>query len=541
DRKGNMVITVLVVVLFLGVNTANVESAREDVLRFALIKADLFQVVKKVNERFLSVTIDANLISEEKYVDILRSQKLKTLAKALSPGFLRFGGTKADFMIFSPRNDSIKQRDFKSTSEFQGNVCNRQNLPSILEERLKSEWALEATRLLEENDNLYKTIKFSETTVDTLYSFANCSGLHLIFGLNALLRTDSNKWDSENAEKLLGYCESKQYNMSWELGNEPNSFEKKAGIQVDGHQLGKDFIHLHDILRKSRLFHSSGLYGPDVGQPREHTKDLLGRFLEIGGKVIDSCTWHHYYVNGRDASLEDFLDPDVLDTLATKTEEVFRIVAESSPGKKVWLGETSSAYGGGALGLSDTYAAGFMWLDKLGMAAKLGIDVVIRQVLVGAGFYHLVDSNFDPLPDFWLSLLYKKLVGPEVLNTTAVTSQGSRTKRLRVYLHCSNRKGQNVEKGAVTLFALNLSKRTARIILPPQISNKTVDLFLLQPGEGRIDSRSVLLNGEVLKMVDEKTLPVLKGTPIAAGTPLQLPGLSFAFYVIKDAQVPACT
>lgn len=32
----------------------------------------------------------------------------------------------------------------------------------------------------------------------------------------------------------------------------------------------------------------------------------------------------------------------------------------ASPGKKVWLGETSSAYGGGAKGLSDTFVAGFM-------------------------------------------------------------------------------------------------------------------------------------------------------------------------------------
>ncbi len=33
-----------------------------------------------------------------------------------------------------------------------------------------------------------------------------------------------------------------------------------------------------------------------------------------------------------------------------------------TPGKLVWLGETSSAYGGGAVGLSDTFVAGFMWV-----------------------------------------------------------------------------------------------------------------------------------------------------------------------------------
>lgn len=38
------------------------------------------------------------------------------------------------------------------------------------------------------------------------------------------------------------------------------------------------------------------------------------------------------------------------------------------------------------------------WLDKLGLAARLGLDVVMRQVLVGNGSYHLVDDNLDPLP-----------------------------------------------------------------------------------------------------------------------------------------------
>lgn len=38
------------------------------------------------------------------------------------------------------------------------------------------------------------------------------------------------------------------------------------------------------------------------------------------------------------------------------------------------------------------------WLDKLGLSARQGIDMVMRQVFFGAGTYHLVDANFEPLP-----------------------------------------------------------------------------------------------------------------------------------------------
>jgi hypothetical protein len=60
-------------------------------------------------------------------------------------------------------------------------------------------------------------------------------------------------------------------------------------------------------------------------------------------------------------------------------------------------GETGSAYGGGAHGLSDRYVAGFLWLDKLGMAARLGVDVVVRQSLCG-GNYGLLGPEMEPLP-----------------------------------------------------------------------------------------------------------------------------------------------
>jgi hypothetical protein len=36
---------------------------------------------------------------------------------------------------------------------------------------------------------------------------------------------------------------------------------------------------------------------------------------------------------------------------------------------EIWLGETASAYNGGAFNLSNRYASGLLWLNKLGISA----------------------------------------------------------------------------------------------------------------------------------------------------------------------------
>lgn len=500
-------------------------------------------LVGTVSEYFLSVAIDANLLTkDERYITLLGSQKLQTLAKGLSPGHLRFGGTKADFLVFDPKKESSVPED-KNWQSHLGQVadsCKKRLISPDVEEYLQSCWAVDEPLMLKEE---YEMMTITRHTLDALYDFASCSELHLIFGLNSLLRKSDLTWNSSNAEELVYYCASKQYSMSWELGNEPNSYKHKAGIYIDGSQLGEDFFTLHKLLQNFSIFKHAGLFGPDVGQPRRERKYLLESFLEKGGKAIDAVTWHHYYVDGREASLEDFLSPEVLDTLIPKTRFVLKMVNEIVPGKKVWLGETSSAFGGGAPHLSDTFAAGFMWLDKLGLSARLGIDVVVRQVIFGAGTYHLVDSKFRPLPDYWLSYLYKKLVGTRVLTLNISGMEKDKANNtLRAYAHCTNSNHPDYPKGTITLFAMNLSNKTEDIKLLDPLFNKTIDQYLLQPaGKENLLSQAVQLNGHVIKMVDDRTFPVLKGKPLPPGTILELPAFSYAFYVIKDAKAVACS
>ncbi|KAI4786796.1 hypothetical protein KUCAC02_036891, partial [Chaenocephalus aceratus] len=144
----------------------------------------------------------ARLASEEKFMSLLGSPKVRTLARALSPAFLRFGGTRQDFMEFSP-----VRRDASSSAE---KSCSARRLPSWLEQRLKEEWSRQQVLLKREDlQRKYKRVEFTEYTVDLLHSFSNCSGLDLIFGLNALLRTSENIWNGSNARSLLQYCESR--------------------------------------------------------------------------------------------------------------------------------------------------------------------------------------------------------------------------------------------------------------------------------------------------------------------------------------------
>jgi len=59
-------------------------------------------------------------------------------------------------------------------------------------------------------------------------------------------------------------------------------------------------------------------------------------------------------------------------------------------------------------------------------------DIVIRQALYG-GAYSLIDENMQPLPDFWLSYLFKKLVGRRSLEVSVTQNPGN----IRVYASCS--------------------------------------------------------------------------------------------------------
>ncbi|XP_059374247.1 inactive heparanase-2-like isoform X1 [Carassius carassius] len=518
--------------------------------------------VKVLNDNFLSFQLDPSIIKDG-WLDFLSSKRLVTLARGLSPAYLRFGGKRTDFLQFhnlknlakfrgpgpdyylKNYEDDIVRSDFALDKQ---KGCKLASHPDMMLELQREKAAqMQQVLLKEQLSNIYSDVTLTARSLDKLYNFADCAGLHLIFGLNALHRNPDNSWNTSSALSLLKYSAGKKYNISWELGNEPNSYRTMAARSVNSSRLAQDYSLLRTLLQSVRFYSRANLYGPNIGRPHKNAIMLLDGFMKNGGSVVDAVTWQHYYIDRRVTKVEDFLKTRLLDTLSEQITKVLKIVQTRAPEKRVWLGGVGPAWAGGTNNLSDTFAAGFLWLNTLGIAAAHGIDVVLRHSFFDYGYNHLVDQHFNPLPDYWLSLLFKRLVGPRVL---AVHVAGLQRKprpgqvirdKLRIYAHCTSFHNHDYVKGSITIYIINLHRSRKKIKLAGTLRNKTVHQYLLQPfGTNGLHSMSVQLNGEPLRMVDNETFPELKPRTLRAGRTIAMPPVSIGFYVIKNINAYAC-
>ncbi|KAK6188371.1 hypothetical protein SNE40_004555 [Patella caerulea] len=436
---------------------------------------------------FVGVTIDSGVIRDNWRTMDFSTYQMLTLASGLDPCYLRVGGTDADFLIFN---------------ETQG--------PALKEQRLV-------------NDDFSMTV----ADWDTLNEFVQEVGWQLIFDFNSLLRKDG-KWDPTNAIELLKYSVKKGYKPAgYELSNEPDLFVT-INTSVTPASLAADVGTLRDVL--SSMTSSPFLvFGPDTSSVFD--MNYFDDFLAAGGgKNVDVATFHHYYLNSATATVDQFVDVKVFDSLKSPLEEAVGHCLKHAPGKQCWLGETSTTYGGGTLGVSDRFVAGFLWLDKLGLSALIGLQGVVRQSFYG-GNYGLIDVNLDPNPDYFLTVLYKRLVGSPVLNVTQDTNPN-----VRVYAHCTNtNSSMGYPKGSVTVYLMNLGSEAVTV----NMNGGTSQLYMLTAGDDSgLVSKFVKLNGNTLVLPNKGELPPFN--PLHHEGPLQLQGFTMGFIVFPEAAKKEC-
>ncbi|XP_052773715.1 heparanase-like isoform X2 [Mya arenaria] len=511
-------------------------------------------LLNTVDSRFLSVAIDSGVIRRHWGNFVPDSPTVQLLALALSPCYLRMGGTDADFLSFQPDNTnhlygtSLSQSSNQNDSQY-----HKYSSSSILNENMdKNHVTTLHTQNITRDEPLRRSKRdigfygdekkdltnftMSPEFFDEIHQFVTSVSWDLIFDLNVLLRTNDH-WNPTNAMELMNYTIKKGYKMAgWELGNEPDNYKYLFGnYTLPPWKYVEDFKVFRKLVKSYPEFSGTFLLGPSVTQPVNKGIVYYKSFLQSGGgDVVTGATFHHYYINGRTATLDQFYDPTVLNSFGSELVTAVNITRTLGTKAPIWLGETSSAWGGGAPGISDRYVAGFMWLDKLGLAARFGVDVVVRQSFYG-GHYALLDQHtLQPNPDYWLSLLYKTLVGQGVLNVTKPESSGT----LRVYAHCTNTHRSAYPAGSVTLIVLNVGSSEVKVTLPGVPVTSTLHLYWLTPEEGSLTDQSVSLNGQPLRVENNKLPDLL--IPQKTTAPVNIPALTFGFIVLPDVNLTIC-
>lgn len=467
--------------------------------------------VAQVSDRFLSVAVDLSQVTGGKWWDPAADHiemssgsltsplfdfdrpQLDRLTAALAPLYLRIGGSESDKIYYSLDDDPALPPAYHSTLT-------------------RSQW-------------------------DRIQAFCARNDCELVFTLNvgpATRRLDGS-WDSANIEALMRYAaEAGQRVAVWELGNEVNVFFFVHGlrqqISVEQYvQALRDLKALRDrYFPASKLAGQGSAFWPVLGEPLGFFFGFSAGLMRAAPGLLDLFTWHYYPQQSRRCPMASrrahparLLDPSNLDELRHWAALINALRDQHAPGLPIWLAETGNAQCGGAPGLSETYLAGLWWLDELGSVARLGQPVVVRQSLTGMNYGLLDEATLTPRPDYWNSLLWRRLMGREVY---ALRVEGPST--LRAYAH------SRPDGKGIALLAINLDMtHPARLWLPAFESQATTRYLFTAPD---LLGGELLLNGSPLHLGSGGEIPELPGQQIAPGEDLVLPPLSYGFFVFES-------
>jgi hypothetical protein len=165
----------------------------------------------------------------------------------------------------------------------------------------------------------------------------------------------------------------------------------------------------------------------------------------------------------------------------------------------------------------------FRYLNQLGILAKKGVQVHLHNTLAASDYGLLDQKTFEPRPDYWAGLVWRKLMGATVLDAGQSPSEN-----LHLYAQCLRGK-----PGGVTLLAINADKTAAQTMAIPTGAER----YTLTSAD--LLSSSVELNGSELKLGTGDALPKLVGQKVPAGQVTFAPA-SITFLAFPKADNTSC-
>ena len=191
-----------------------------------------------------------------------------------------------------------------------------------------------------------------------------------------------------------------------------------------------------------------------------------------------------------------------------------------APGAPIWITETAQAACGGspwAAAFIDT----FRYLDQMGRLARLAASAIFHNTLA-ASEYGLIDqSSLEPRPDYWAALLWRRLMGPVVLDAGPIRPG------LHVYAQCLRQR-----PGGVSVLAINLADVPAVLAL-----SAPAELYALSSSS--LAAGTVRLNGRPLHIGPHDVVPQLRPQRLEAAR-ITVASRSIDFIAIPQARNRNC-
>jgi hypothetical protein len=429
----------------------------------------------------------------------LANPRLRKLAAALGPAYVRFSGTWANATYVGPNGENLGKAP-----------------PGFDTVLTAEQWRA--------------AVAFAKAAnAEIVTSFATSPGT----------RDKAGVWQPENAQRFLDLTRSVGGEIAaTEFANEPNMIEltqPPKGYTAAAYR--RDYGRFYDWLRTASP--KTKILAPgtaELGEPTNTISKKLGdriiyerdQLIAAGQHRPDGLSFHYYGGSSQRCGIplvgtkkSNALSESWLGGIDRAIRDSAALRDRVAPGAPLWLTETGETACGGNPWAA-TFIDTFRFTDQLARAARQGVSVFIHNTL-SASDYGILDEKTDlPRPNYWAAWLWRTFMGTRVLDA------GKGTTGLHVYAHCLRG-----HPGGVALLAINLDgddPRTLRIDQPGE-------LFSLRQDPG--SAGRAMLNGSPLSLGADDSLPALRGTPVSAGAVRIKPG-SINYLAYPKANNAAC-
>lgn len=414
----------------------------------------------------------------------LYEKKLRNLAAALSPSYVRVSGTWANAIYFQDNNDaplSSPPAGFK-------NILTR------------AEWK--------------GVIDFCKSVDGKLVTS---------FPISAGIRDKENNWSPHSMKSIMDYTASIGGEIAAaEMFNEPShASHGDAPKGYNGETYAKDFAVFKDIVKKE--YPHMKILGP--GSTGEGgiipSQDIpVDKILAASPKPVFDVFTYHYYGTVSQRCMGGQKPANALSAeWLSKTEKGLAFYQDMRdtymPNVPIWNTESAETACGGNPWAA-TYIDCFRYLEQLGRLAKKGVQVVMHNTLARSEYGLLDHDTHNPRPNYWAALLWSKLMGTEVYQADSLSTG------VDVFVH--NQKGNR--KGRTALILNTIEKETTVAIPTNAIQ------YLLTADE--LITKKVKLNGKELQLTAKDEVPELVGKKVKAGG-IVLPAHSIMFLTFGES------